>query len=121
MRTDTNVDADTVATRIKAARVALGLSQRKFAKGLYVSQSYFGDIETGNRRISERIIHLISLNYNISKEWLKTGQGEMLASPAVQAKLQKLSGVFAELDELLQDYLIKQANELLEIQKKIRC
>jgi hypothetical protein len=28
------------------------------------------------------------------------------------------AGVFAELDELLQDYLIRQANELLEIQKK---
>jgi hypothetical protein len=35
-----------------------------------------------------------------------------------EVRLEHLAGVFAELDELLQNYLIKQANELLEIQKK---
>jgi hypothetical protein len=32
--------------------------------------------------------------------------------------LEHLSGIFYELDELLQDYLIKQADDLLAIQKK---
>jgi len=54
----------------------------------------------------------------LSKEWLKTGKGEMFLKSMTEIKLEYLAGVFAELDELLQDYLIKQANELLEIQKK---
>jgi len=109
---------DSVAERIKTVRSALNLSQRAFAKGVFVSQSYFCDIEVGNRAISERIIHLISVIYKINKEWLKTGKGEMFATSMTEVKLEHLAGVFAELDELLQDYLIKQANELLEIQKK---
>ena len=109
---------DSVAERIKAVRGALNLSQRQFAKGVFVSQSYFCDIEIGNREISERVIHLISVIYKVNKEWLKTGKGKMFATSMAEVKLEMLAGVFAELDELLQDYLIRQANELLAIQKK---
>jgi len=109
---------DSVAARIRMVRTALNLSQRAFARGVFVSQSYFCDIEVGNRRISERIIHLISVIYKVNKEWLKTGKGEMFATSMTEIKLEHLAGIFAELDELLQDYLIKQANELLAIQKK---
>ena len=81
MRSETGrkIDTSTIAGRMKAVRAALGLSQRKFAKRLYVSQSYFGEVELGNRRMSDRIIHLISTNYKISKEWLKTGEGDMFS------------------------------------------
>jgi transcriptional regulator with XRE-family HTH domain len=109
---------DSISERIKAIRSALKLSQRAFAKGVFVSQGYFADIETGNRAISDRIIHLISVVYKVNKEWLKTGKGEMFTTSMTEIKLEHLSGVFYELDELLQDYLIKQADELLMIQKK---
>jgi transcriptional regulator with XRE-family HTH domain len=109
---------NSVAERIKAIRAKLNLSQREFAKGVFVSQSYFCDIEVNKRQISERIIHLISVIYKVNKEWLKTGKGEMFSASMTEVKLEHLSGVFKELDELLQDYLIKQANELLIIQKK---
>lgn len=109
---------DTIADRLKAIRAALNLSQREFAKGVFVSQSYFCNIEINKQKISERIIHLISVNYKVNKEWLKTGKGEMFSMSMTEAKLENLAGVFSELDELLQEYLIKQANELLAIQKK---
>lgn len=112
------VEIESIAERIKAIRAALDLSQREFAKGVFVSQSYFCDIEVDKRAISERIIHLISVIYKVNKEWLKTGKGEMFSSSATEIKLAQLSRIFSELDELLQDYLIKQANELLEIQRK---
>jgi transcriptional regulator with XRE-family HTH domain len=107
-----------IAERIKAIRAALNLSQREFAKGVFVSQSYFCDIEVNKRKISERIIHLISVIYKVNKEWLKTGKGNMFSTSMTEVKLQNLASIFSELDALLQDYLIKQANELLEIQKK---
>jgi len=109
---------DSIAERIKAIRATLNLSQREFAKGVFVSQSYFCDIEVDKRKISERIIHLISVIYKVNKEWLKTGKGNMFSTSMTEVRLQHLAGVFAELDELLQEYLIKQANELLEIQNK---
>ena len=112
------VKTDSIAERIKAIRAALNLSQRQFAKGVFVSQSYFCDIEVNKRKISERIIHLISDIYKINKEWLKTGKGEMFTKSMTEVKLENLAGVFAELDELLQDYIIRQANELLSIQKR---
>jgi transcriptional regulator with XRE-family HTH domain len=112
------VKTSSLPERIKAIRAALKVSQREFSMGVFVSQSYFADIEVGKRRISERIIHLISTQYKVNKEWLKTGKGDMFATSMTEIKLEHLSGVFAELDELLQDYLIKQANELLAIQKK---
>lgn len=107
-----------IPERVKAVRAALKLSQRAFAKGVFVSQSYFAEVETGHRRISERVIHLISVVYKVNKEWIKTGKGDMFALSMAEVKLEGLSAVFTELDELLQDYLIKQANELLSIQKK---
>ncbi|MDR2476660.1 MAG: helix-turn-helix domain-containing protein [Treponema sp.] len=110
--------ASSIPERIKAIRAALKLSQRAFAKGVFVSQGYFADIEVGKRDINERIIHLISVIYKVNKEWLKTGKGEMFTTSMTEVKLEHLSGVFFELDELLQDYLIKQADELLLIQKK---
>ncbi|MDR0526740.1 MAG: helix-turn-helix domain-containing protein [Spirochaetaceae bacterium] len=112
------METSSIPERLKAIRAALKLSQRAFAKGVFVSQGYFADIETGNRAISERIIHLISVVYKVNKEWLKTGNGEMFTTSMTEVKLEHLSGIFYELDELLQDYLIKQADELLAIQKK---
>ena len=58
------------------------------------------------------------LNPLANKESLKTGNGDMFSTSMTEVKLEHLASVFAELDELLQDYLIKQASELLEIQKK---
>jgi transcriptional regulator with XRE-family HTH domain len=107
-----------IPERIKAIRAALKLSQRAFAKGVFVSQGYFADIEVGKCNISERIVQLIATQYKVNKEWLKTGNGEMFSASKTEIKLEYLSGIFAELDELLQDYLIKQADELLIIQKK---
>jgi transcriptional regulator with XRE-family HTH domain len=109
---------NSIPERIKAIRGALKISQRDFAKGVFLSQGYFAEVETGNRKINDRIIHLISTQYKVDKEWLKTGKGDMFTTSMTEVKLEHLSGIFAELDELLQDYLIKQANELLVIQKK---
>ena len=113
-----NIKTDSIAERIKAIRAALNLSQREFAKGVFVSQSYFCDIEVNKRKISERIIHLISVIYKVNKEWLETGKGDMFSTSMTEVKLQHLANTFEKLDELLQEYLIKQAKELLEIQKK---
>jgi hypothetical protein len=75
-------------------------------------------VETGKRNLNERIIHLITTQYKVNKEWLKTGKGEMFSTSMTQIRLEHFTEIFENLDEMLQEYLIKQATDLLKIQKK---
>lgn len=104
--------------RLKALRTALQLSQREFAKRVYISQSFYAEMELGNRNINERIIHLIASHYNVNKDWLKSGAGAMFSAAPPDAKLEQLVEIFNKLDDMLQDYLLLQSKELLRIQKE---
>jgi transcriptional regulator with XRE-family HTH domain len=103
--------------RIKEIRTYLKISQREFAKRIYISQSLYGEIELGHRDVKERIIQLIATQFNVNKEWLKTGNGEMFTSPPPDLRRERLLEVFDALDEALQDYLLMQSKELLRIQR----
>ena len=96
----------------------LGISQRKFSKRIYISQSFYGEIELGNQIANDRIIHLVSTQFNVNKEWLKTGEGEIFTSPPPDIKLERLIEIYNNLDEQLQDYLLLQSDVLLKIQKE---
>ncbi len=63
--------------RVKIARKKLGLSQYEFAEKIHIKQSTLSLIESNKRNITERILKIISLEYNLSLQWLKTGNGEM--------------------------------------------
>lgn len=103
--------------RILDSRRALGLTQAKFAARLKMNQSYIGAIELGNRRANDRIIRLVSMTYGVSEEWLKTGAGEMF-DRIEDFKLEQIVQNFKKLDPLLQDYLLKQLDLLLDYQEK---
>ena len=109
---------DTSNDRIKEIRTSLGLSQRQFSKRIYISQSFYGEIELGHQQVTDRIIHLVSTQFNINKEWIKTGNGEMFSSPPPDVKLERLIEIYNNLDEQLQDYLLLQSDVLLKIQKE---
>jgi transcriptional regulator with XRE-family HTH domain len=104
--------------RIKVIRTTLGISQREFSKRIFISQSFYGDIELGKQQVNDRIFHLVSTQFNVNKEWLKTGKGEMFVSPPPDVKLERLIEIYNSLDEQLQDYLLLQSDVLLKIQKE---
>jgi len=107
-----------VKDRIKTLRKTLKLSQEEFGKRIYVSQSLLTEIESGNRKVNDRTIQLIVSEYNVNKDWLLTGNGDMFSAPPPDLKKEQLLGIFNELDIMLQDYLLLQSKELLKIQKK---
>jgi transcriptional regulator with XRE-family HTH domain len=107
-----------IKDRIKAIRAALKMSQREFGKPIYISQSLLTEIEVGHRKINNRTIQLIVAHYNVNKEWMMTGKGEMFSETPPDIRKEKLLAIFSELDEMLQDYLLLQSKELLKIQKK---
>jgi len=110
--------ADEVRERIKQVRQALNVSQRDFAKRIYISQTLLGDIELGNRNINERTIQLISTEFNVSKDWILTGNGDMFSAPPVDIQLENLVEIFNQLDKGLRDFLLDQSKGLLKIQKE---
>lgn len=107
-----------IQDRFIAVREALGMTQRDFCGGIYVSQSYYAQMEKGNRPINDRIIALICSQYGISKDYLTTGNGEMFSNTAADIQLNQLLEVFNELDPLFKEYIIKQIKEFTEILRK---
>ena len=104
--------------RLKAIRMSLKLSQREFSKGIFFKQGSYARIEHGIVNINDRIIELVCSIYKVRKEYLKDGKGAMFSDTAPDQRLEQLNRVFNELNGLFQDYLIIQAKELLEVQKK---
>ena len=104
--------------RLKDVRAKLNISQREFAKRIFFSQSLYAEIELGRRNVNNRVIQLVSSQFNVNKDWIKTGKGEMFAAPPPDIKLEQLTEIFLDLDDMLQDYLLLQSQELLKIQKE---
>jgi transcriptional regulator with XRE-family HTH domain len=110
--------AVSVSARIKAVRKALGLSQRAFCKGIFLSQGFYAQIESGSKKANERIYELISTKYNVNKDWLLTGKGEMFSGPEPDVELEQLIEIYRELDPLFREYIMLQIKQLLNVQKR---
>jgi transcriptional regulator with XRE-family HTH domain len=113
-------DMAELCERIKELRSLLKLSQRQFAKRIFVSQTLVNEIELGKRKINVRILHLISYRFNVNIEWLKKGDGDMFLDtpPYTDTRLDHIIEIFNKLDKPLQDYLLLQSKELLKIQNE---
>ena len=98
-----------VNERVKQIRTALKMTQVNFSKKIYISQGSYNDIENGARRVNDRIIQLICSEYNINKEWLKTGKGGMFDEVKPDIGLEHLIEIYKQLSVPLQEYLIEQS------------
>jgi transcriptional regulator with XRE-family HTH domain len=110
--------AVSINARIKAIRKILGLSQRAFCRGIFLSQGFYAQIESGIKKPNERICELISIKYNVNKDWLITGKGEMFSGPAPDVELEQLIEIYKELNPLFREYVMLQIKQLLDVQKR---
>jgi transcriptional regulator with XRE-family HTH domain len=106
----------TTNNRIRELRHTLKLSQRDFAKAVYVSHGYLAGIELGHNEVKDRLIHLISSTFSVSKYWLLTGKGRIF-NTTPEEKLERMTGLFNELYPEYQDFILRQIDELIELQK----
>jgi transcriptional regulator with XRE-family HTH domain len=67
----------TIGDRIKLLRNTLELTQSEFANRLRSVQNTITGYETGRRTPSGQVIELICREFNISRDWLENGNGEM--------------------------------------------
>lgn len=107
-----------VTERLKTVRHALNLSQKIFSKSIFVSPSNYACLESGHRRIKEAILDSVSKIYNVNKEWLLTGKGNMFDTEPPDVKLEELTGIFKRLNGHFQGYILDQIRHLDKIQKK---
>jgi len=101
--------------RIKEIRQQLNKSQREFAKAIYVSYGYLSEIETGQKEVNDRLVHLISSAFSVNKHWLLTGEGRMFNNTS-EEKLERVTGLFNELYPEFQDFVLRQIDEFIELQ-----
>ena len=102
----------TVNERIKHLRTALKMSQPEFAKAIFISNGYIAELENANRKVNDRIIHLISLTFGVNEVWLKNGTGNMFFTTPSE-KTQRLASLFNKLPPKFQDYVMIQIEQLL--------
>ncbi len=70
----------TIGQRIRHLRKEIKkLTQDEFAQAIKISRSNLGNIETGVINATDRVLADICSTFNINEEWLRTGEGEMLA------------------------------------------
>ena len=106
----------TINERIKQLRKTLKLSQIEFARAVFISNGYIAELEGNNRKVNDRIIHLISLTFGVSERWLKTGEGGMFFKTPDE-KLQRMISLFNEPPPKFQDYAMVQIEQLLSAVK----
>jgi transcriptional regulator with XRE-family HTH domain len=103
--------------RLKTIRKTLNVSQKIFAKGIFISTSYYAGIETGHRQVNDRIIDLVSTRYNVNKDWILTGQGEIFDNAPPDVKLQELVEIYKRLNKYFKGYILDQIRALDKIQE----
>ena len=84
--------------RIKRLRKALGLTQQEFANRIGISRNNIATYETRNSGPGNSVIALICREFNVSEEWLRTGNGDMFV-PTPETTIDQLVKEF-HLDEL---------------------
>lgn len=92
--------------RLKKIRKALDLTQAEFAERIGSTQSTITGYESGRRSPSLPVIAAICKEFNVNREWLVNGAGEMFAPDAgdeleALAKKYNYSGAVAVLVEKL--------------------
>jgi transcriptional regulator with XRE-family HTH domain len=108
----------TVYERIKEIRDQLGISQVEFSERIFVSKSFYGDIEIGKKKVNDRIIFIISKQFNVNEEWIRTGKGEMFTDTPPDIRREQLLNIYNQLDGSLRECLVEQSGILLKLQKE---
>jgi bacteriophage CI repressor helix-turn-helix domain len=125
-----------ISDRVRELRIAKNLTQQEFADKLKIKRSTISNYDIGRSEPSESAISLICREFNVSEEWLRTGEGEMFVPitrdeeiatfiGSIQADVddtfkKKLISVLAKLDEKEWDLLEKMAEDIVNSKKETK-
>ncbi|MFP3043783.1 helix-turn-helix domain-containing protein [Treponema primitia] len=105
--------------RILQIRRVLGYTQEKFSHDITLSRSSLAGIEANHRKVNDRLLKIICMTYGVNENWLKTGEGEIFDTEK-DPKLERIIRNFNKMDDLLQDYVLKYLDWLVEYSETAR-
>lgn len=89
-----------ICDRLKILLTELNISQRQFAMKINLDAGYFSKIMRGKVNPPDRILLLIENVYNVNKDWLENGRGEIFSNQGISlAKKQVLESIDSLNDE----------------------
>lgn len=83
--------------RLRQLRKHFNMQQNDFAKRLGLSQTGVSWLEREGNAVSDQTIRLLHLDFHVSEEWLRTGDGPMFSSED-DSPLEKLCREYAVSD-----------------------
>ena len=104
--------------RVKELRKALNMTQVGFSQVIALSSGYLAGIETNKRKVNNRLVKLICSSFKVNETWLRDGKGAMFTEDDSEQYI-KLVGLFKELNSHYRDYIFKEINILLKMQKEM--
>ena len=82
------VDKYSIGGRMKDVRKRAGLTQAEFGDRIGFHKNQVYNVETGKSIPSDDYISSVALKFQVSVNWLKTGEGEMSAvTPEIDDRL----------------------------------
>lgn len=90
-----------IKDRLKELRKRLGLKQRDVAERLEVSVGLIGAWECGSDTIPKTRIYQLCNEYNVSRDWLERGEGDMFVEVKIDADAlrKQIVALYTTLDE----------------------
>jgi len=91
-----------IGTKIRELRETLGLTQAQMVENFKIGRANYSRIEKGEIFPNAEILHTLKTEFNISLDWLITGEGRMY--PSKKRSLTKELGLAKcgrEIDELI--------------------
>ena len=111
-----NFNQEAVIKRIKEIQSSKLMNQKEFAELIHVNQPDLSSYLSGKKPFGMTLINRISLELSINKEWLLTGEGEMLLSNNPKIYNEDKSDNITLSREVF--YLIKNQSETILSQQK---
>ena len=107
---------NTLQERIKLLRKRLDLNQEGFAEKIGLKRSALSLIEIGKNPLTEQNIKLICLTFNVSRDWLVSGEGAMFVSETPEDR--EFLELYRQLSPEMQNVVFEHVKTLAEAEKQ---
>lgn len=89
---------DEITPRVKILRQALGMSQTDFGTKIGVTRGVINNLDRGLTDLQDPLLSLICSVFNVRREWLETGEGEMFEPEDAEAPFYDAMGIITNDD-----------------------
>lgn len=84
---------DEITPRVKILRQTLGLSQTDFGVKIGVTRGVINNLDRGLTDLQDPLLSLICSVFNVRREWLESGEGEMFEPQDAEAPFYDAMGI----------------------------